>query len=135
MSGLLFPKIPKKKKRKVHPKSLLMQQGTGQCYLCIMLDDNWMAHRYTEEHHILYSKHQRQLSEMYGLKVDLCTRHHEDGPMAVHRNKKVRRFLEAQGQQAFETKYGRELFQQVFGENYIYDDNLLPPKGNGYTTE
>lgn len=135
MSDLLFPKKPKRVKRKKHPKSLLMQQGRGICYLCVELDENWWQHRYTEEHHIFFSKHQRELSEEYGLKVDLCLDHHKKGPMAAHKNKSVRRFLEAKGQQAFEAEYGAEKFRRVFGENYIYDDNLLPPKGNGHTTE
>lgn len=89
--------------------------------MCILLEQNYSRCRVREEHHIFYSKHQRRLSEEYGLKVYLCLRHHKEGPLAVHNNRKLRRLLEAKGQQAFEALYGRERFLEIFGEDYLWD--------------
>ena len=90
--------------------------------LCALLEDNWRPCGYREEHHVFFSAHQRQLSEEYGLKVYLCLRHHREGPMAAHQNQKVRRLLEAQGQQAFEERYGHKKFMEIFGQNYIFEE-------------
>lgn len=117
--GLMFPKVAAPKKRKHHPASLLHSKEGKTCYLCILLEANFARHPYLEEHHIFFSGHQRFLSEEYGLKVYLCSRHHREGPEAVHGNRKNRRLLEARGQQAFEAKYGKEEFLRVFGRNYL----------------
>lgn len=99
MPGLMFPKTGStKKKRRSHPDSILQKKEEGYCYLCAMLKNDWRACR-REEHHIFFSAHQRQLSEEYGLKVYLCSRHHREGKEAVHQNQKIRRMLEARGQQ------------------------------------
>lgn len=115
----MFPKVTVKKKRKHHPASLLHSKEERTCYLCMLLEKNFVRHLYLEEHHIFFSGHQRFLSEEYGLKVYLCCRHHREGPEAVHRNQENRRLLEARGQQAFEAKYGRAEFLRVFGRNYL----------------
>lgn len=95
MPGLMFPKTGStKKKRRSHPDSILQKKEEGYCYLCAMLKNDWRACR-REEHHIFFSAHQRQLSEEYGLKVYLCSRHHREGKEAVHQNQKIRRMLEA----------------------------------------
>ena len=120
MSGLMFPKPgPQKKKRRHHPASIMQRKEDEYCYLCALLENNWRPCGYREEHHVFFSAHQRQLSEEYGLKVYLCLQHHREGPMAAHQNQKVRRLLEAQGQQAFKERYGHKKFIEVFGQNYI----------------
>ena len=120
MSGLMFPKPgPGKKKRQSHPDSILHRKEDGTCFLCILLDDNWRVQGGLEEHHIFFSAHQRPLSEQYGLKVYLCRRHHQDGPLAVHKNQQVRRRLEAIGQQAFEERHGHRKFMEIFKKNYV----------------
>lgn len=119
MSGLMFPKEPEKKKRRHHPKSILHQKEEGTCYLCLLLGEQRCRYSRLEEHHIFFSGHQRYLSEEYGLKVYLGIWHHRVGPEAVHNNKRNRRLLEAKGQQAFEERYGREKFIQIFGRNYL----------------
>lgn len=118
-SGLMFPKSGKGKRRRQHQKSILQSKADRKCYLCILLEGNWTTYTYLEEHHIFFSKHQRALSEKYGLKVYLCLSHHRNGPLAVHNNQKYRRMLEAKGQQAFEALYGHKRFMEVFGENYL----------------
>ena len=119
-SGLMFPKPgPTKKRRRAHPASILHRKEDGTCFLCIMIENDFRIHGYREEHHVFFSKHQRHLSEEYGLKIYLCRRHHRDGQEAVHNNREIRRFTEAQGQQAFEERYGHKRFMEVFGENYL----------------
>lgn len=122
-SGLMFPKTTTKKKRKSHPKSILHNKEDGTCYLCMILDGEYRQQGGLEEHHIFFSKHQRPLSEEYGLKVYLCRRkHHREGPEAVHQNQRIRRMLEEKGQQAFEELYGHKKFMEVFGQNYIVEE-------------
>ncbi len=118
-SGLMFPKSGNRKKCRKHQKSIIQNKEDRKCYLCILLEDNWTTYTYLEEHHIFFSKHQRALSEKYGLKVYLCPYHHRIGPLAVHNNQKYRRILEARGQQAFEAVYDHNKFMEIFGENYL----------------
>jgi len=122
-SGLIFPKPKKTKKRKSHPESIMHRKEDGTCYLCMLLDGEYRQQGGLEEHHVFYSKHQRALSEEYGLKVYLCRRkHHREGPVAVHNNREIRRMLEAAGQQAFEERYGNRKFVEVFGANYMDEE-------------
>ena len=122
-SGLMFPKEgTKKKRRRAHPASIMHRKEDGTCFLCMLLEGNFQVYGYREEHHVFFSGHQRALSEEYGLKVYLCYRHHREGPDAVHNNKRYRRMLEAEGQKAFEERYGHKKFIEIFQENYIYED-------------
>ena len=81
-SDMAFPKTGKKKKRKIHKKSILNSQK-GICYLCARLNGDYSV-KQTEEHHILFGAGQRAISEENGLKVDLCIEHHRTGQQAVH---------------------------------------------------
>ena len=76
-SDMAFPKPGKKKKRKIHKKSILNSQK-GICYLCARLNGDYSV-KQTEEHHILFGAGQRAISEENGLKVDLCIEHHRTG--------------------------------------------------------
>lgn len=73
-------------KRKKHRKSILQLKEDRRCYLCA-LEGNLQEQSYLEEHHVMFGEGLRQLSEEYGLKVNLCTRHHRTGKEAVHNNK------------------------------------------------
>ena len=125
---LLFPKQPKKKKRKIHPKSI-MHQKDGTCYLCMLLEDDYRLHRVTQEHHGMFGIANRRLSEEYGLKVYLCIEHHLAGAGldAVHSNEDIRRLLEEESQRAFERKYkpmlgktgARKKFYDIFKKNCL----------------
>lgn len=56
----------------------------------------------------------------YGLWGYVCeARHHEHGPEAPHCNSKVDEHLKRIAQQAFEEKYGHDLWMQEFGRNYL----------------
>lgn len=123
---LMFPKQPKKKKRKVHPKSI-MHQKDGTCYLCMLLEDDYRVHQVTQEHHGIFGTANRRLSEEYGLKVYLCLEHHLTGPDAVHTNPSIRRLMDEESQRAFEREYSPKLgkagarkeFIKIFGKNHL----------------
>ena len=74
-----------------------------------------------EEHHIMFGRGRRELSERYGLKVWLCHNHHNEPPMGVHFNENVRHELEKTAQIAFDHLHGPGSFDRVFGEK-IGDD-------------
>lgn len=50
-SDMAFPKLGKKKKRKIHKKSILNSQK-GICYLCARLNGDYST-KQTEEHGLL----------------------------------------------------------------------------------
>lgn len=62
-------------------KSIL--QKDKECYLCRRFY-NLRTTRGLEEHHILFGRGRRELSERYGLKVWLCHNHHNEPHMGVH---------------------------------------------------
>lgn len=66
-------------------------------------------------HHVLFGRN-RKNSEMYGLKVRLCTAchyrlHNKDEKLAM----KYRKL----GQKYFEKAYSHEEFMRIFGRNYL----------------
>lgn len=71
---MAFPKAgwkgKKRKRRKVHRKSILHSKASGFCYLCALLNDDY-TYKHTEEHHVVFGSGQRDLSEEYGLTVYL----------------------------------------------------------------
>lgn len=116
-SGLMFPKIPKKKKRKKHGKSILQDQTQKQCYLCMMEGD--YRQKQVHNHHIFFGTGQRQISEEHGFTVNLCLDHHQYGPDAVHINSAVSDKLKAECQREFERTHTREEFMRMIGRNYL----------------
>ncbi len=114
---VMYPKIPAKKKRKRHKKSIIRQQA-GTCYLCVKLHGDYRTHRVLHEHHI-FGGPNRSASEAEGLKVSLCPEHHETGPEAVHRNIQIMRMVQQAGQAEYEKTHSREEFMRLFGRNYI----------------
>ena len=69
-SDMAFPKPGKKKKQKVHRKSILQQKEDKTCFLCVLLHKDFRK-KYVEEHHAIFGSGRRALSEEYGLKVNL----------------------------------------------------------------
>ena len=94
-------------------KSIL--QSDKECYLCRRFY-NLRTTRGLEEHHILFGRGRRELSERYGLKVWLCHNHHNEPPLGVHFNPEARRELEQAAQFAFDNLHGPGSFAKVFGE-------------------
>lgn len=94
-------------------KSIL--QKDKECYLCRRFY-NLRTTRGLEEHHILFGRGRRELSERYGLKVWLCHDHHNEPPLGVHFDPAARRVLEQAAQFAFDNLHGPGSFAKVFGE-------------------
>ena len=104
-------------------------ENKKKCYFCRALA---MIGAYDGEppttglhrHHIMYSKHQRQLSEQYGLWIWLCHHHHNEygSREAVHFNQTLRRSTERIAQKAFEEHGSREEWMRIFQQNYLEED-------------
>lgn len=102
----------------------IMHRKDGTCYLCIKLYGDY-SERQTQEHHAIYGRGRRKLSEKYGLKVYLCFRHHTEdgGPEAVHRNAETDRIVKREAQKAFEKRWPELDFREIFGKYYLEEDN------------
>lgn len=105
-------------------RSILHSKEEKTCYLCRMLHGDYRKHTVLHEHHCIYGRGRRQLSEKYGLKVYLCMEHHVTGEQAVHRNAKTALLLKQEAQKKFMEHFPDLDFREVFGKNYITD----PPK-------
>lgn len=87
-------------------------QSNKECYIC-------ECRTSLEKHHIFFGTANRGISEIHGLTIWLCTKHHRDTREGVHFNKDLNLYLKQIGQQAFEKKYSHEKFIQEFGKNYL----------------
>lgn len=105
-------------------KSIL--QSDKECYLC-RKRYNLRTTRSLEEHHILFGRGRRELSERYGLKVWLCHNHHNEPHLGVHFDPAARRVLEQAAQFAFDELHGPGSFAEVFGEE-IQEDTYAPDR-------
>ena len=99
-------------------KSILQDKRDGQCYLCMLLNNDEDRRTGLEEHHIFGGKN-RSLSEHYGLNVYLCNEHHQSSTESVQRNKEINQLMHEIGQRAFEERYPNLNFMQIFGKNYL----------------
>ena len=88
-------------------------QDRRECYLCRRFY-NLHTVRGLEEHYIMYGRGRRELSELYGLKVWLCRRHHNAPPLGVHFNPDTRRALEEEARTALDARYGAGAFDRIF---------------------
>ncbi len=105
------------KKRKKHRKSIMHPKGSGYCYLCAALHNDY-TYKPTQEHHVMFGSGQRELSEEYGLTVQLCLDHHKEGPEAAHNNQVIRELLCRDAQEAFMMEYPDLNWMQIFKKNY-----------------
>lgn len=81
-----------------------------------------------DRHHI-FGGANRQLSERFGLTVDLChDRCHVFGPDAVHQNAEVMERLHIYGQHKCMEEQGWTVqqFRIVFGKSYIDEADVVP---------
>ncbi len=58
------------------------------------------------------------------MKIYLCPNHHEFTPEAVHKNKDINRMLRRAAQVVFITKHSYEKWMEVFGMNYLEEEEL-----------
>lgn len=115
---MLYPKQPKKKKRKVHKKSIIHDQSVKQCLLCMLLEDDF-SKKPVHDHHIFGGTANRRISEAEGMRCNLCLKHHEENSEAVHKNRFNNVLLKIIGQQAYEQTHPRTDFIARFGKSYI----------------
>lgn len=106
------------KKRKKHRKSIMYPKGSGYCYLCATLRNDY-TYKPTQEHHVMFGSGQRELSEEYGLTVQLCMEHHKEGPEAAHNNQAIRELLCRDAQAAFMMEYQELEWMKIFKKNYL----------------
>ena len=119
-NAFAFPKASygNSKKRKKHRKSIMHPKGSGYCYLCAVLHNDY-TYKPTQEHHVMFGSGQRELSEEYGLTVQLCMEHHKEGPEAAHNNQAIRELLCRDAQAAFVMEYPELEWMQIFKKNYL----------------
>jgi hypothetical protein len=96
-----------------------MQPTKDYCFLCSLLEADGSRRNDLEEHHVIYGRANRKLSEKYGLMIDLCRRHHREGAKAVHITKAIRRTTEAIAQKKFAEVFPDEDYVKIFGKNYL----------------
>ena len=92
------------------------------CYLCMKLHGDYRQRTGLEEHHVIGGNPGRKLSTKYGLMVYLCAEHHRTSKEAVHKNRENRIKLQSEAQKAFMEKYPEKDFKEIFGKNYITDE-------------
>ena len=109
----------KKTKRKKIP-SIMQEKENRRCYLCMLLEKDYRIHSYLEEHHVLFGDF-HMLSDWYGLRVNLCLRHHREGPEAVHNNKENAEILMKMAQQVFMEEFPELDWMEIVGKNYLED--------------
>ena len=119
-SDMKFPKPQKrsKKKRKIKVPSIMQPKNDKRCYLCMLLEKDYRVHAYTEEHHVLYGS-RKWISDKYGLRVNLCRRHHRQDKEALHDNGEYSLLLKQKAQQAFIEEYPDLDWMEIVGKNYL----------------
>ena len=98
-----------------------------ECFLCREEADKQgyfgeLRHTNLHKHHFVFGRFGafRKKAEKYGLWGYVCEeRHHEHGPDSTPESREVRQQLSQVAQEAFEAKYGHELWMQEFGKNYV----------------
>lgn len=113
-------KQPWKNTKEQQGKRIIQDKDDRRCFLCMLLENDYRIHSYLEEHHVLFGN-MRRISNRYGLKVNLCLRHHREGPEAVHNNKENAEILMKMAQQVFMEKYPELDWMEIVGKNYLED--------------
>lgn len=98
-------------------KSLLQDQSNKQCYLCMLLEEDYND-KIVEDHHIYFGPNRRN-SELYGFKVNLCIGHHRESADAVHRNREKDLILKKICQKEYERTHTRQEFVRIIGKSYL----------------
>lgn len=103
-------------------------QDKKECYICraflnLENDTSELPEYGLERHHIMfgYSSKNRKLSEKYGLWVWLCPKHHKWDEISPHKSKVTNIAMRRIAQRAFEQKFPKSKWMELFGKNYIED--------------
>lgn len=121
-SDMAFPKQswkPKKKSKRKKVKSIMQIKSDRRCYLCMLLNNDYRIHNYLEEHHVIFGRGKRKISDEYGLLVNLCVMHHREGPEAVHNNHENAERLMKIAQKRFQETYTDKEWMEIVGKNYL----------------
>ena len=105
-------------------KSILHDKKDRTCFLCMLLHGDYSFKDVLHEHHVIFGRANRKLSEKHGLKVYLCIWHHEIGEEAVHKNASINKMVQAYAQRAFEKKWPEKDFFEIFRRNYILEAEI-----------
>jgi len=97
-------------KRQTHKVQKITMQHTKECWVCGTV--------LTLESHHCFGGANRPISELYGLKVYLCHKHHTGGA-GVHFDRVLMDELHREAQKRFEEVYSRNEFLKMFGRNYL----------------
>ena len=84
----------------------------------MLVDNKFCEHDYTEEHHVIFGD-EKWVSDAFGLRVNLCKRHHTQSPVAVHENQELAELLKRHAQQAFMEEYPHLRWQDFVEKNYL----------------
>lgn len=104
-------------------KSIIHNKADGTCYLCQLLKQDYSRKMALQEHHIIYGRGNRKLSEKYGLKVYLCYEHHMGRSEGVHFNRKNADLLKQIAQKAFIRAYPTLDFMKIFRRNNLPEES------------
>lgn len=102
----------------------------------MLLHNDFSCKEVLQEHHVIFGWANRKLSEKHGLKVYLCLQHHEIGKEAIHQNNEINKMVQAYAQRVFEKKFPERNFREIFGRNYIMDEEteeIKPDSVAGFT--
>ena len=103
-------------------KSIIHNKADGTCYLCQLLNQDY-SRKAVQEHHIIYGRGNRKLSEKYGLKVYLCYEHHQGSKDGVHFNRDNSDLLKRIAQKAFNSTYQELDFVKIFRKNHLIEES------------
>ena len=92
-------------------KKSIITDDMEHCFIC--------GSPYVQVHHCLHGTANRKMADKYKLVIPLCQKHHTGGLDSVHRNAELNLQVKRIAQEAFEQKYSREKFMEVFGKSYV----------------
>lgn len=110
--------VQRKKKHYKKVPSIMQHKDDKRCYLCMLLEDDYREHLYTEEHHVIFGD-EKWVSDAKGLRVNLCRRHHRQSPVAVHDNQELAELLKRIAQEKFIESYPEENWHDYVEKNYL----------------
>ena len=70
-------------------------------------------------HHVYHGNKYKRVSERYGLVVTLCAECHKQ----LHSSRELDKKVQKRCQRAFEVKYSRDAFIEIFGKSWLTEDD------------
>lgn len=113
--------VQRKKRKKKHYRkvpSIMQHKDDKRCFLCMLLENDYREHVYTEEHHVIFGD-EKWVSDAFGLRVNLCRKHHRQSPVAVHDNQTLAELLKQIAQQKFMEVYPDKNWHDYVEKNYL----------------